>query len=190
MKDKWRNYALKEGKIKKGYLRKHPDRNARGKTAKASYRYCVQQSRKEQEEKIRKEHEERRESQDCEPFEEGRQRVSSADQRRSETEETVDQRQEEEIKLVYRPPVDREIPECLKPILEDSFVIDLKKLYNKENEEYNEKAEVGIGSTVQSDREESRIKRRSKSRSRRSSSRNEEVREREDAENGTGRQEA
>jgi hypothetical protein len=77
-------------------------------------------------------------------------------------------------------------------ILNDAWVVNLRdnKLYNKEKGEQNEKSEVGIGSEIQSNRDESSSKRRRKSGSRRSSSRDEKVRKSQDGEDGAGRQEA
>lgn len=49
MKDKWRNYALKTGKIKENHLRKYKNRNGAWKAAKTSYSDSVQCSGKEQE---------------------------------------------------------------------------------------------------------------------------------------------
>jgi len=48
MKDKWRNYALKDGKVKSSYLREHCYRSPKRERCEASSRNRLLESRKEQ----------------------------------------------------------------------------------------------------------------------------------------------
>lgn len=50
MKDKWRNYALKDGKVKDSYIREYCNRKKIRKAPEASDSHSVEQSRQEQEE--------------------------------------------------------------------------------------------------------------------------------------------
>ena len=50
MKNKWSNYALKDGKIKQSYLREHKNGDGARRASKASYCDSLQQSREKQEE--------------------------------------------------------------------------------------------------------------------------------------------
>ncbi len=110
MKDGMDRYASKERIKQKGYFRKHCDGGSGRKTCQAGRRDSLLESRKEQKEEIDqkfqlygkvvllkedvvyigKEDEEEREREDCQTPEEGRQRVSSTDQRRSETQEVFE----------------------------------------------------------------------------------------------------
>lgn len=48
--NKWRNYALKDGKVKESYIREYSNRSPKREAAKASRSNCIQQSGEEQEE--------------------------------------------------------------------------------------------------------------------------------------------
>ena len=87
MKNKWRNYALKDGKIQSSYLREYSSRSPKREARETSCRNRVLESGEKQD--------------------------------------------QEEIKLVYRPPVDP-LPLDNK-ILNDSWVIDLKELIDGNN---------------------------------------------------------
>jgi len=50
MKDKWRNYALKDGKIQESYIRKYSNRSPKREAREASRRDCLLQSGEEPEE--------------------------------------------------------------------------------------------------------------------------------------------
>jgi hypothetical protein len=119
MKDKWRNYALKDGKVKESYIREYSNRSKSRKASEASRGNSTQQSRQEQEEvklvfrdpcsykvaidpivlndawvvNLRKTDESSREEEPSETHQEGRQGVQSSDQRRCEAQETNSSKQ-------------------------------------------------------------------------------------------------
>lgn len=116
MKDKWRNYALKDGKVQSSYIREYSNRKKIRKTGEAGNCNSLQQSRQEQpkaEEEVklvqsgpeyyrndvnpmilndawvinlRKTNEERREENPSKTYQEGQQGVSSSAQGRCEAE--------------------------------------------------------------------------------------------------------
>jgi hypothetical protein len=53
MLNKWRNYALKDGKVKKSYIREYSNRSKKWKAAEAGSSNSVQQSRLQQEEEVK-----------------------------------------------------------------------------------------------------------------------------------------
>jgi hypothetical protein len=94
MKCKWRNYALKSGKIEKSYLTKHRSGSKFGKASEASSGNSILESRHEQEKekitllKSEDKNEIIREENTSETYQEGRQGISFTDQGRHETKET------------------------------------------------------------------------------------------------------
>lgn len=92
MKNKWSNYALKDGKVKESYLREHIGRDKKRKTAKASSSNSPEQSREKQEEvkvsQLKVNNEASRKEEPSEAYKEGRQGIQISDQGRCETEET------------------------------------------------------------------------------------------------------
>jgi hypothetical protein len=114
MINKWRNYALKDGKVKESYIREYSNRSKSRKAAEASRCNSFQQSGKEQEEvklvfrsppyykepvntvilndawvvSLRETNESSRKEDPSETYKEGRQGIQESDQRRCETEET------------------------------------------------------------------------------------------------------
>lgn len=91
-----RNYAPKIRKIEKNDLRKHCDGGSGRKAAEASHRDSLQQSRKEQEEKVKEsQNEEWRQEESVEALERRQEGIQGADQGRSEAQEDVNVQQEE-----------------------------------------------------------------------------------------------
>jgi hypothetical protein len=180
MKNKWRNYALKDGKIQSSYIREYCNRKKVRKTREASNCDSNEQSRKEQskdEEEVklvhrgpehyrigvnpiilndawvvnlRKQDESSREEKPSETYKEGRQGIQVSDQGRCETEERSN-----EIK-------DRK-------------------------EKVNGKSKTRVRSPIQSSGEISSEIRCSKSSSSSGSSWNEKVRKRKDGKDGSSR---
>jgi hypothetical protein len=98
MKNKWSNYALKDGKVKESYIREYSNRSPKREAAKASGRDCIQQSGKIQEE-IRTENERIREENIVETYQQGQQGIQVPVERRSTIEEeNISQTQGEEMK--------------------------------------------------------------------------------------------
>lgn len=123
MKNKWRNYALKDGKVKESYIREYSNRSKSRKAAEASSSNSLQQSGQEQEEvnlvfreppyyktgvnpiilndawvvNLRKTDESSREEDPSETHQEGRQGIQSSDQGRCEAEETNPGNQRKEV---------------------------------------------------------------------------------------------
>lgn len=87
MKNKWRNYALKDGKISESYLRQHKDRDGTWKAAETGYCDSYVKSRKKQE-KIRIENESIREKNFIETHQQGQQGIQVPVERRPTIEET------------------------------------------------------------------------------------------------------
>lgn len=85
MKNKWSNYALKNGKVQSSYIREYCNRKKIRKTGEASNCYSNEQSRQEQskaqEEEIEVNNESIRKENPLETYQEGRQRVSKSNQR-------------------------------------------------------------------------------------------------------------
>jgi hypothetical protein len=121
MKDKWRNYALKDGKVKESYIREYSNRSKSRKAAEASRSNSLQQSWEEQEEvklvfqdpayykvnpvilndawvvNLRNIDESSREEEHSKTHQEGRQGVQGSDQGRCEAQETNTGKQREEV---------------------------------------------------------------------------------------------
>jgi len=101
MKDKWRNYALKDGKIESCYKRERQNRDGTRKAAEASCGNSLKQSGQEQEEvkvsQSRKIDESSREKEPSETHQEGRQGIQSSDQGRCEAEEANPGKQRKEV---------------------------------------------------------------------------------------------
>jgi hypothetical protein len=53
MKNKWRNYALKDGKVQSSYIREYSSRSPKRKAHEASCRNSLLESRKEQEKEVK-----------------------------------------------------------------------------------------------------------------------------------------
>ena len=87
MKDKWRNYALKDGKIKQSYLRERQDGDKKWQTSKASSSNSIEQSRKEQQE-IGIQNERIRKEEPSQTHQEGQQGIQGSTERRCSVEET------------------------------------------------------------------------------------------------------
>lgn len=104
MKNKWRNYALKDGKVQSSYIREYSNRKKVRKAGEASNCNSNEQSRQEQskaqEEEIEVNNESIRKENPLETYQEGRQGVSESNKRRCETQETNNQIKtgEEEMK--------------------------------------------------------------------------------------------
>jgi hypothetical protein len=103
MKNKWRNYALKDGKVQSSYIREYSNRKKIRKAGEASSGNSHEQSRQEQpktQEEIGVNNESIREEEPLETYQEGRQGVSQSNQGRCETQETNNQIQtgKEEMK--------------------------------------------------------------------------------------------
>lgn len=86
MKNKWRNYAFKEGKISKNYLRKYQNRDGTRETTETSNCNSLQQSGQKQEE-IRIQDETNRKKDSVETHQQGQQGIQTAVERRPTTEE-------------------------------------------------------------------------------------------------------
>ncbi len=87
MKNKWGNYAIKEGKVKQSYLRERIGRDKKRKAAKASSSNCLIQGRKEQE-KVEDKDETSREKEPSETYQEGQQGIQKSVERGCSVEET------------------------------------------------------------------------------------------------------
>jgi hypothetical protein len=87
MKNKWSNYALKDGKVKESYLRERIGRDKKRKTAKTSSSNCLDQSRQEQE-KVRGTNEAIRKEEPSKTYQKGQQRIQESTERRCSVEET------------------------------------------------------------------------------------------------------
>jgi hypothetical protein len=91
MKDKWRNYAFEDGKIKSCYIREHRNRKTLRSAREAVDCHSNVQSGQEQpkiQEKIGIENESERKKDSLETHQEGRQGIQISDQGRCEAEET------------------------------------------------------------------------------------------------------
>lgn len=99
MKNKWRNYALKGGKVKESYIREYCNRSKARKTSEASSSDSLCESRKNKEEVKGSNYESIREKDIAETHQQGQQRIQeSAEGRpRAEEENTIKQTKGEKI---------------------------------------------------------------------------------------------
>ncbi len=81
MKNKWRNYAIKEGKVKSSYIREYCNRSKKRKAAETSDSNSVQQSRQVEEE-IRIQNENIRKEDVVEAYQQRQQGIQEPTERR------------------------------------------------------------------------------------------------------------
>lgn len=156
MKNKWSNYALKDGKIKSSYIREYCNRKKSRKAGKTSGSDCVQQSGKEQEEvKL--------------IYKPPSHYKCNVDPTILNDKWVVNLRQTEGPVGVSQEWIDN---------------LKTKKLYQKEEEEQNGKSKTRVRSPIQGSGEERSKIGSSKSRSSCRRRRDEEIRKREDGKNG------